>query len=175
MPKCYNAPMIVLAFDPGTATTGFGVLEKTGDRLVAVDYGVIRTSPDDSPPIRLQVLFDEVTALIEKHQPETVATERLFFSKNETTAISVGRSIGVILLAIAQKGLPWQEYTPLQVKQAVTGVGNAEKKQVQWMIQRILALTEVPKPDDAADALAVAVCHANSIKLAALGVKNRRR
>jgi crossover junction endodeoxyribonuclease RuvC len=166
--------MAILAFDPGTATTGFAVIEKqSGEKLVALDYGVIRTSPDESAHKRLQRLYNEVDRLIVTHMPESVATERLFFARNETTAIAVGRAIGVILLAIAQHELPWSEYTPLQVKQAVTGTGAADKSQVQFMVTRLLGLKEIPKPDDAADALAVAICHMHSSKLAALGVKTR--
>jgi crossover junction endodeoxyribonuclease RuvC len=166
--------MIVLAFDPGTATTGFAVIEKqAGEKLVALDYGVIRTTPDEEAHKRLQRLYNEVERLITTHNPVSVATERLFFSRNETTAIAVGRAIGVILLAIAQHDLPWSEYTPLQVKLGVTGTGTADKSQVQWMVTRLLNLKETPKPDDAADACAVGICHIHSSKLAALGVKTR--
>ena len=166
--------MIVMGFDPGTATTGYGIIkEAAGGKLVPLDYGVILTPAGMPPPERLRIIYDAVNKLIVEHAPDTVATERLFFSKNETTALSVGRSIGVILLAIAQHGLPWQEYTPMQVKQAVTGVGSADKRQIQWMVTRLLALKETPKPDDAADALAVAICHAHSAKLNSAGVRNR--
>jgi crossover junction endodeoxyribonuclease RuvC len=157
--------MIVLAFDPGTATTGYAVLERLpADKLVAIDYGVIRTDPEDSAPIRLRVIHGEANRLIDLHRPESVATERLFFKQNTTTGIAVGRAIGVILLAIAEHDLPWAEYTPVQVKKAVTGVGNAEKSQVQWMVTRLLGLSETPKPDDAADAIAIAVCHIHSMR-----------
>ena len=115
-----------------------------------------------SPPMRLLMIYRGLEQLIEEHRPDTLATERLFFSRNETTALTVGRTIGIVLLLAAMKGLPWQEYTPMEVKQAVVGYGGADKKQVQFMIQRILSLDAVPKPDDAADALAVAVCHAHS-------------
>ncbi len=166
--------MIVLGIDPGTATTGYGVVREIAPgKIVPVDFGVILTFPEQSPPNRLAQIYDAVNHLIEKHNPDTVATERLFFSNNEKTALSVGRAIGVILLAIEQHKLPWTEYTPMQVKQAVTGVGSADKKQIQWMVTKLLGLKEVPKPDDAADALAIAICHAHSAKLSALGVRNR--
>jgi len=166
--------VIILAFDPGTATTGYGVVEEVqGGKLIALKYGVISTPAGMAPPLRIQKIYQETVALIELYQPDSIATERLFFNKNETTALTVGRSIGVILLAIAQKRLPWEEYTPPQVKKAVTGVGSADKQQVQWMVKRILALKEDPKPDDAADALAVAICHCHSARLLAHGVKTR--
>jgi crossover junction endodeoxyribonuclease RuvC len=166
--------VIVLAFDPGTATTGYGVVkEAQGGQLIAVAYGVILTPAGVAPPLRLQKIYEETLTLIDTYRPDSVATERLFFNKNETTALSVGRSIGVILLAIAQKKMPWAEYTPPQVKKAVTGVGSADKEQVQWMVKRLLSLTENPKPDDAADALAVAICHCHSARLVARGVKTR--
>ncbi len=166
--------MAILAFDPGTATTGYAVIERTaGEKLAALDFGVIRTSPDDSAHKRLQILYNEVDRLITTYNPESVATERLFFARNETTAIAVGRAIGVILLAIAQHDLPWSEYTPLQVKLGVTGTGTADKSQVQFMVTRLMGLEKAPKPDDAADALAVAICHIHSSKLAKIGVKKR--
>lgn len=152
-----------MGVDPGTATTGFGIVRKTGQTLVAIEYGVIRTPAGDSPPDRLAQIYTRLGALIDAHAPDALATERLFFSRNETTAFSVGRTIGVALLLAAQRGLPWTEYTPPQVKQAVVGYGGAEKKQVQFMVQRILDLPAPPRPDDAADALAVAICHAHMI------------
>ena len=161
--------MIILGLDPGIATTGFGVIQKEGQRLTALDYGVITTTPNNTPPDRLHVIFDELNRLFDLHQPEILVTERLFFAKNETTAFGVGRTIGVALLAAAQRGIDWIEYTPPQVKQAVVGYGAADKKQVQYMIQRLLDLPAPPKPDDAADALAVAICHAHSSALTMLG------
>lgn len=165
--------MIVLGFDPGTATTGYGVVEDSAGKLAMRAVGVIQTSSGTPAPARLQAIYDQVGELIEAHHPDFIATERLFFNKNETNALSVGRTIGVILLAAAQRGLPWQEYTPLQVKQAVTGIGSADKKQVQFMVTRLLGLSATPRPDDAADALAVAICHAHSAKLMQRGVRNR--
>jgi len=166
--------VIILGIDPGTATTGYGVIRQDAPgKLAPVDYGAILTFPDASVPDRLEQIYDAVNLLIDKYSPDYVATERLFFSKNETTALSVGRAIGVILLSISQHNLPWTEYTPMQVKEAVTGTGSADKRQIQWMVTRLLELQSTPKPDDAADALAIAICHAHSVKLATLGVKNR--
>jgi len=159
---------ILIGIDPGTATTGYGVIEKRGDRLSFVDCGVISTPSGDEAPTRLKAIYDQFNALLDQYKPEAVATERLFFSNNVTTGIPVSRALGVILLAIAQRGLPWTEYTPTQVKSAVVGVGRAEKKQMQFMVTRLLNLREVPKPDDAADALAIAICHAHSSRLGAL-------
>ena len=163
--------MIILGIDPGIATTGYGVIQKEGQRLTALDYGVVTTSPREEPPDRLLSIYDQVNRLFDLHHPDFLVTERLFFAKNETTAFGVGRTIGVVLLAAAQRGVAWTEYTPPEVKQAVVGYGGAEKKQVQYMIQRLLDLPGPPKPDDAADALAVAICHAHTSPLAALQAK----
>lgn len=153
--------MVILGIDPGTAITGYGVIRKDGATLLAVESGVIRTGARMATPARLAHIHHAVTELIARHSVDTLATERLFFARNEATAFGVGRSIGVVLLAAAEHDIPWTEYTPLQVKQAVVGYGAAEKRQVQYMVQRILGLDAVPTPDDAADALAVAICHAN--------------
>jgi crossover junction endodeoxyribonuclease RuvC len=160
--------MIILGIDPGIATTGFGVLRTEGARLSGVEFGVISSSPEQSPPDRLLRIYQQVCSLFDIHHPDALATERLFFSKNEKTALGVGRTIGVVLLAAAERGIPWMEYTPAEVKQAVVGYGAAEKQQVQYMIQRLLNLPAPPRPDDAADALAVAICHAHCAKLMAL-------
>jgi crossover junction endodeoxyribonuclease RuvC len=154
--------LIILGIDPGIATTGFGLVEKQGQKLKALDYGAILTSPRDESPDRLLSIYEQLNHLLDLHQPDFLVTERLFFAKNETTAFGVGRTIGVVLLTAAQRGIPWTEYTPPQVKQAVVGYGAAEKKQVQYMIQRLLNLPSIPKPDDAADALAIAICHAHT-------------
>jgi crossover junction endodeoxyribonuclease RuvC len=119
-------------------------------------------------------IYNDVNTLLDKYNPDTVATERLFFDRNVTNALSVGRAIGVILLAVAQRGLPWMEYTPMQVKTSVTGYGGADKNQIQQMVVRLLGLAEVPKPDDAADALAIAICHAHSLKLKSIGMNQSR-
>jgi len=156
--------MILIGIDPGTATTGYGVVEKRGGKLIYIDCGVIKTPSTDDAPTRLKSIYDDFNVLLDKYQPVGVGTERLFFTNNTTTGIPVGRALGVILLAVAQRGLPWMEYTPTQVKNAVVGVGSADKKQVQYMVTRLLNLPQPPKPDDAADALAIAICHANSMR-----------
>ena len=166
--------MIVLGFDPGTATTGFGVVESVNDVLSPIDVGVILTPSDMPIEERLLSIYTDVNTLLDKYNPDTVATERLFFDRNVTNALSVGRAIGVILLAVAQRGLPWMEYTPMQVKTSVTGYGGADKNQIQQMVVRLLGLAEVPKPDDAADALAIAICHAHSLKLKSIGMNQSR-
>ncbi len=162
--------MRILGIDPGTATTGYGVVDKAGSSPVLVDYGAITTSPKLSAPERLVDAYNQVNEIIDRYQPNVVVMERLFFAKNQTTAIAVGKAVGVMQLAAAQRGLQVVEYTPMEVKQAVVGYGGAEKKQIQFMIQRILNLKEVPKPDDAADALALCICHAHSEKLRAYQV-----
>jgi crossover junction endodeoxyribonuclease RuvC len=160
--------MLVLGIDPGTAITGYGLVKGEGDDLTLVAYGTITTSSDWALPERLQRIYQELTALIEDQQPTTAAVEELFFSKNVRTALSVGQARGVALLAAANAGLPIHEYTPLQVKQAIAGYGRATKDQVQQMVKMLLALDCVPQPDDAADAIAVAICHIHSAKLTAM-------
>jgi crossover junction endodeoxyribonuclease RuvC len=160
--------MLVLGIDPGTAITGYGLVKGEDDSLTLVDYGAITTSSDQPLPERLQRIYRELTALIEDRQPTAVAVEELFFSKNVRTALSVGQARGVALLASANAGLPIHEYTPLQVKQAIAGYGRATKDQVQQMVKMLLALDSVPQPDDAADAIAVAICHIHSAKLTAM-------
>ncbi len=155
----------ILGLDPGTATTGYGVVDKIGANPKMVDYGAILTSPKKSIPDRLIDIYNDLNKIIDQYQPDVIVMERLFFAKNQTTAIAVGKACGVMQFAAAQRGLTVVEYTPMEVKQAVVGYGGAEKKQIQFMIQRILNLRELPKPDDAADALALAVCHAHSEKL----------
>jgi crossover junction endodeoxyribonuclease RuvC len=160
--------MLVLGIDPGTAITGYGLVKGEGDDLTLVAYGAITTSSDWPLPERLQRVYQELTALIEDQQPTAAAVEELFFSKNVRTALSVGQARGVALLAAANAGLPIHEYTPLQVKQAIAGYGRATKDQVQQMVKMLLALDSVPQPDDAADAIAVAICHIHSAKLTAI-------
>jgi crossover junction endodeoxyribonuclease RuvC len=160
--------MLVLGIDPGTAITGYGLVKGEGDDLTLVTYGAIATSSDWPLPERLQRIYRELTALIEDRQPTAVAVEELFFSKNVRTALSVGQARGVVLLAAANAGLPIHEYTPLQVKQAIAGYGRATKDQVQQMVRMLLGLDNVPQPDDAADAIAVAICHIHSAKLTAM-------
>jgi len=156
--------MIILGVDPGTAITGYGVLQSDGDDLSVIDYGAIITPADWLMPRRLQHIYQELTALIAQHTPTDAAIEKLFFSKNVRTALSVGQARGVALLAAAQAGLTIHEYTPLQIKQAVVGYGRADKHQIQQMVKMLLQLAVVPQPDDAADALAIAICHAHSAR-----------
>jgi crossover junction endodeoxyribonuclease RuvC len=160
--------MRVLGIDPGTAITGYGLVEEVRGDLKLVAFGVIRTPADQPLPRRLQLIYHAVSDLAEEWEPEAAAVEELFFSRNVRTAMSVGQARGVALLALADAGLDVAEYTPLAIKQAVTGYGNADKMQVQEMVRLLLELAEVPRPDDAADALAVAICHLHSARLAAL-------
>jgi crossover junction endodeoxyribonuclease RuvC len=157
--------MLVLGIDPGTATTGFGLVQESlrGD-LELVDYGTILTPAGMDQEKRLVLLYDRLKELILLHRPEAGAVEKLFFRRNVTTAISVGQARGVILLALAQAGVSVAEYTPMEVKQAVSGYGGADKKQVQVMVQALLQMKELPKPDDAADALAIAITHQHSYR-----------
>jgi len=155
--------MIALGIDPGTATTGYGfVCETAQGDLLAVDFGVITTLSDQPMEARLVQLFKRLNELILLHQPQCGAVEKLFFQRNVTNAISVGQARGVVLLALAQAGLEVAEYTPMQIKQAVVGYGGADKNQVQQMVRALLNLEDIPRPDDAADALAVAICHLHS-------------
>ena len=154
--------MIILGIDPGLATTGYGVVEKKGNSFKLIEYSTIITSSDKNDVDRLSVLYEELLSLIDKFKPEQIAVEELFFNKNVKTAIRVGQARGVILLAGSQQGIEVAEYTPLQVKQAVVGYGRASKKQVQQMVKALLNLKEIPKPDDAADALAISICHGHS-------------
>lgn len=153
--------MIILGIDPGYATIGYGVISKEGMELTAIDYGVIQTPKDESIPVRLAMLDDALTAIIAKYNPDAVSVEELFFNTNITTGIKVAQARGVILLCAIKKCGKLYEYTPLQIKQALTGNGRAEKFQVQYMVKALLKLSKIPKPDDAADALAAAVCHAH--------------
>lgn len=155
----------ILGIDPGIAIVGFAFIDKLGSRLVPVQYGCIQTEAHTEPSLRLKEVYDATLQLIDKYKPEAVAIEKLYFNRNVTTAFTVGQARGVLMLAAAQNGLPVAEYTPLQVKQAVVGYGNAEKKQVQEMVKMLLKLSQVPKPDDVADALAVAICHSHSYVL----------
>jgi crossover junction endodeoxyribonuclease RuvC len=154
--------VIVLGIDPGTARLGYGLVDRQGSSLTVLDYGCLETVNDRSPELRLLLIHEGLTDLIESHHPEAVGVERLFFNKNAQTAMAVGQARGVVLLAAAQHGLPVFEYGPHQVKMAVTGYGRAPKEQVQRMVQIVLSMAELPRPDDAADALAVAVCTAHA-------------
>jgi crossover junction endodeoxyribonuclease RuvC len=152
--------MLVIGIDPGTAITGYGLVrEVQNGSLAVVDYGVIQTPAKLPMPQRLLKLYRELKDITALHRPDRGAVEKLFFQKNVRTAISVGQGRGVAILALAEAEIPIAEYTPLEIKQAIAGYGGADKTQMQYMIKALLELGEIPKPDDAADALAVAVCH----------------
>ncbi len=160
--------MLVLGVDPGTAITGYGLVREDGDHLVLLECGVITTSAGDGLPARLQAIYQGLSRLARDHRPDAAAVEELFFSRNARTALAVGQARGVALLALADGGLPVYEYKPLQVKLAIAGYGGAGKAQVQEMVRLLLDLDAVPEPDDAADAVAIAVCHIHSARMAAL-------
>lgn len=162
--------MIVLGIDPGTATTGYGFIREREDgSLQIIAYGVILTPARTPMPERLLELHEQLTQLIEFHRPESGAVEKLFVYRNVTNAISVGQARGVALLTMAQAHLPIFEYTPMEVKQAVAGYGGADKPQIQLMVKALLELEKIPQPDDAADALAVAITHIHSARIRSLG------
>ncbi|MEN6349841.1 MAG: crossover junction endodeoxyribonuclease RuvC [Syntrophomonas sp.] len=160
--------MLVLGIDPGTATTGYGLVEYRGGKERLIEYGTVKTPSTMEMPLRLCKINREIDILLQKFKPDMVAIEQLFYFKNSKTVISVAQSRGVAMLTAAAAGFPIAEYTPLQVKQAVVGYGKAEKRQVQLMVQKILSMDELPRPDDAADALAIAICHIHSHKIAFL-------
>src|SRR5512147_2367699 len=154
---------LALGIDPGTATTGYGLVRLEPDgSLVAVKYGVILTPKEASAPARLEMLYNDLTGILKEYHPDTAAVEKLFFARNVTTAIAVGQARGVVMLCLEQFGVETFEYTPKEVKQAVAGYGSAEKRQVQEMVRALLQLSSIPKPDDAADALAIAITHLNT-------------
>lgn len=155
--------MIILAVDPGIASTGWAVVSYRGGRFKTLGHGCIRTKTDLSRPLRLRQIHDELSKLVKHYQPDEMVVEQLFFNTNVRTAMAVGQAGGVILLVAAKSKMPVTEYTPLQVKQAVVGYGRAQKQQVQEMVKTLLVLKEIPKPDDAADALALAICHGHSL------------
>ncbi len=158
--------MRILGFDPGLAIVGYGVLDSDGRAHSVVDYGVIRTPKEECTPVRLALIHEGVEQLFEKFKPDVIAVEELFFARNVTTAINVAEARGVIIAAsVRHVGLLY-EYTPLQIKQALTGYGRADKRQIEQMVKVLLRLKEIPKPDDAADALAVALTHANTNAMA---------
>ncbi|NLV71600.1 MAG: crossover junction endodeoxyribonuclease RuvC [Actinobacteria bacterium] len=156
------ADRVILGFDPGTASTGFGVISVSGNRLQAVEYGVVETPPDLPLEQRLEHIHSEVGEILAKYRPTATAIESLFFNVNVRTALAVGHARGVTLLACAQIGCDVFEYTPQQIKRAVVGYGKADKNQVMEMVRVLLGLSETPRPDHAADALGVAICHANT-------------
>ncbi len=159
--------MRILGIDPGTGILGFGVIDATASNKVSlVDAGVIRTPVKQADSIRLKTIYDELRDIIAVNKPDVMSVEKLFFAQNVTTAMTVSQARGVVLLCGEQSGLNLFEYTPLQIKQAVTGYGRADKKQMQEMVKVILGLSEVPKPDDCADALATAICHSMTARFA---------
>ncbi|MFC1766963.1 crossover junction endodeoxyribonuclease RuvC [Candidatus Margulisiibacteriota bacterium] len=154
--------MKTLGIDPGTAITGYGILDDRNGTVKVIDYGCVKTSSKESPSKRLSKIYADVKKLISKHKPKYVAIEKLFFNSNVKTAMAVGQARGVMILAASEAGLSISEYTPLEVKMALTGYGRADKTQMQKMVKTLLRLDEIPRPDDAADALAIALCHVNS-------------
>ena len=154
--------MVILGIDPGVATIGFGIIRAERGKNTLIQYGVITTPPGIPLSERLVQIYNDMEQLIETFKPDEMAVEELFFSKNITTGISVAHGRGVILLAAEKLGVPVFEYTPMQVKQSVVGYGKAEKRQVMLMTQRLLGMKDIPKPDDAADALALAICHSRA-------------
>jgi crossover junction endodeoxyribonuclease RuvC len=157
--------MRIIGIDPGTGILGFGVIEVQKNKNILVDAGVIRTPVKEDDAVRLQTIYDEISDIIAQTKPQEMAVEKLFFAQNVTTAMTVAQARGVILLAGMQAGLTIGEYTPLQIKQALTGYGRAEKKQMQEMVRVMLGLRDIPQPDDCADALAAALTHAAQIKV----------
>ncbi len=162
--------MIILGIDPGFAIVGVGVIEYKGNKFRTIDYYAITTKAGLALEERLKTIYDGVCEVIDKYKPDYMAIEELFFNNNAKTAIQVGQARGVILLAAVNKNVKIFEYTPLQVKQSVVGYGRADKCQIQQMTKAILSLSEIPKPDDVADALAIAICHAHSHRMVKMGV-----
>lgn len=160
--------MLVLGIDPGTATTGYGLVRDTETGLALAAYGTIQTPAHAPMPERLQTIYHELKKLLALHKPDSGAVEKLFFQRNVSTAMTVGQARGVALLALAEAGVSVGEYNPRDVKQAVAGYGGADKAQMQQMVRVLLNLPEIPKPDDAADALAVAICHLHSARMKTL-------
>ena len=156
--------MRILGIDPGTGILGFGIIDYDSNKTNLVDAGIIRTPVKEEDSQRLSTIYDELHEIITEHKPEVMAVEKLFFAQNVTTAMSVAQARGVVLLCGKQHNLELFEYTPLQIKQALTGYGRAEKKQIQEMVRVILKLKDVPKPDDCADALATAICHSMTVR-----------
>lgn len=157
--------MRVMGIDPGLATIGFGIIDRERKIDTVIDYGVITTPKDETYPVRLAMIYDAILQLIDKYHPDCVAVEELFFNRNITTAINVAGARGVVLSAVVRECGNLFEYTPLQIKMSMTGYGRADKKQIQQMVQFFLKLDKIPRPDDAADALAVALTHLNSGKM----------
>jgi len=157
--------MRIIGIDPGTGILGFGIIEVIKGKLKLIDAGVIRTPVKEDDAVRLMTIYKELTEIIKETRPDEMAVEKLFFAQNVTTAMTVAQARGVVLLTAMQGGIKISEYTPLQIKQAITGYGRAEKKQIQEMVRVILQLKEAPKPDDCADALAAAITHSMTMKV----------
>jgi len=165
--------MLVVGIDPGTATTGYGLVRENPDgSLNVVDYGVILTAAGNPMPQRLLELYTRLDEILALHRPEAGSVEKLFFQTNVKTAITVGQARGVALLSLAKTGIPITEYTPLEIKQSVVGYGGADKNQVQQMVRALLGMQDIPRPDDAADALAVAICHIHNARMRAVYEQN---
>jgi crossover junction endodeoxyribonuclease RuvC len=163
----------VIGIDPGTALTGYGIVEELADGSIkAIDYGVFKTDSSNSPEQRLSSLFEQLNNLLLLHSLESAAVEKLFFQRNVKTALSVGQARGVILLSLTLAKKPIFEYNPMEIKQAIAGYGRADKKQMQQMVKILLGLEQIPEPDDAADALAVAICHIHSHRLLQSSISN---
>ena len=158
----YGGTVRILGIDPGYATLGWGIIEQKASSFYPIAYGAILTESGELMEKRLQIIYNTLCDIIDEYKPEGMSVEELFFNTNSKTAILVSQARGVIILAAAEKNIPFYEYTPLQIKQALVGYGRADKNQVQQMVKRILSLDTIPKPDDTADALAAAVCHCNS-------------
>jgi crossover junction endodeoxyribonuclease RuvC len=169
------ASMRILGIDPGYGRTGYGVVDLIGNRLKPVEYGCVETKPNTPIPDRLVEIYGAVREIIASAKPQAVAVEQIFFAKSVTTALDVAQARGVVLLAARESGLAVAEYSPMQVKQSVVGYGKAEKKQMQEMVRMLLGLSKVPKPDDAADALAVAITHAHTSPMQSLVERKIRR
>lgn len=165
-----NQGSLIIGIDPGTARTGFGIIrQKPSGKLDVIDYGIITTPVGQAMAARLKDLYASLVQIIEKYHPESSAVEKLFFQRNVSTAMSVGQAKGVAILALAQAEISVEEYSPSEIKLAVSGYGGADKRQMQEMVKVILKMKSLPKPDDAADALAVAICHCHSRKIRSLG------
>lgn len=158
--------MIILGIDPGLAISGYGIINYSGNKFEVIDYGAVITESSEEFPKRLKKIYDSYMNIFDVYKPQAVAIEELFYNKNTKTAIAIAEARGVHLLAAENKNIPLYEYTPLQVKQGIVGYGRAEKKQIQEMVRVILKLDKIPKPDDVADGLALAICHAHSLKFA---------
>lgn len=156
--------MRILGIDPGLAIVGYGIVDKEGNSYKTIYYDAITTQAHTPIENRIKIIYDEMNLIIEKYKPEVISIEELFFNNNAKTALAVGQARGVVLLSAVEHNIPIYEYTPLQVKQALTGYGRASKMQIQQMMKSMLGLSEIPKPDDVADALAIAICHGNSVR-----------